>query len=309
MIEPVPEDIRSVQPGGGVCYQIELAWGRLRRCYLKTLRKGYVGRMAALRKGSTEGAPHEILDPRDLKYCRNQCTCRWDAADDPFQWRERLPFARWGLAELELMGVPLLVLTGLVAYYFWYLAWMPAIPLGLVVWFFRDPPREVPGAPGLVVSPADGKVAEITRLAHDEFIGGPAVRIGIFLSIFNVHLNRVPVACRVVALRYSRGEFLNALNPESTLRNENMWIGIEEDDAPHRRMVVRPIAGAIARRIVCRLRPGDVLGRGEKFGMIKLGSRTELIVPDGDGLRVEVSVGQRVKAGSTVMASYPCQCD
>ena len=83
-----------------------------------------------------------------------------------------------------------------------------------------------------------------------------------------------------------------------------MWIGIEEDDAPHRRMVVRPIAGAIARRIVCELRPGDVLARGEKFGMIKLGSRTELIVPDDEGLAIEVSVGQRVKAGSTVMARY-----
>jgi phosphatidylserine decarboxylase len=300
----MPGNIRSVQPGGGVCYQVELAWGRWRRWYLESLRKSYVLRMAALRKGSTDGAPHEILDPRDLKYCRNQCSCYWDSADDPFQWRERLPFARWGLAELQLMGIPLLVLTAIVAYYVWWLAWIPAIPLGLVVWFFRDPPRRVPEGPGLVVSPADGKVAEITRLAHDEFIGGPAVRIGIFLSIFNVHLNRVPVACRVVALRYSPGEFLNALNPESALRNENIWIGIEETAASRRRMAVRPIAGAIARRIVCRLRPGDELARGEKFGMIKLGSRTELIVPESDDLRIEVAVGQRVKAGCTVMARY-----
>ena len=156
----------------------------------------------------------------------------------------------------------------------------------LVVYFFRDPPRRVPQEPGLVVSPADGTVAEITRLEHDEFIGGPAVRIGIFLSIFNVHLNRAPLACRVIALRYSPGEFLNALRPESALRNENMWIGLEEESPPHRRLVVRQISGAIARRIVCDLRPGESLGRGQKFGMIKLGSRTELILPDAAGLSI-----------------------
>lgn len=303
-VEPMPENICTVQPGGGTCYQIELAWGRLRRWYLKTLRKGYVARMASLRKGSTEGAPHEILDPRDLKYCSNQCSCSWDSADDPFRWRDRLPFARWGLAELVLIGGLLLALVALTAHFCWPLAFIPAVPLALVVWFFRDPPRRVPQDPGLVVSPADGKVVEITRLEHDAFIGGPAVRIGIFLSIFNVHLNRVPVGCRVLALRYSPGEFLNAMNPSSATRNENIWIGIEEDQPPHRRMVVRPIAGAIARRIVCVLRPGDVLTRGQRLGMIKLGSRTELIVPDETGLSLEVAVGRHVRAGATVMARY-----
>jgi phosphatidylserine decarboxylase len=198
----------------------------------------------------------------------------------------------------------LAALTVAAAYHAWYLAWLPAVPLCLIVWFFRDPPRRIPSRPGLLVSPADGKVSEVTRIEHDEFIGGPAVRIGIFLSIFNVHINRVPSDCRVIALRYSRGEFLNALNPQSALRNENIWIGLEEDSPPHRRIVVRPIAGAIARRIVCALRPGDVLARGEKFGMIKLGSRTELIVPADDDLKIEVEVGRRVKAGSTVLARF-----
>ena len=98
-LEPqgVPDNLVSVQPGGGVCYQIELAWGRLRRWYLRTFRPGYVRRMAALRRGATAGAPHEILDPRDLKYCRNRCECDWDAADDPFRWRDgcRLPAGDW----------------------------------------------------------------------------------------------------------------------------------------------------------------------------------------------------------------------
>ena len=302
--QPMPAGLDSVQPGGGVCYRIELAWGRRRRWYLKHFRRGYVERMAKTRRGSVGGAPHEILDPRDLKYCQNLCTCHWAAQDDPFAWRGRLPFARWGLAELQLMGWPLLGLTILLGYYFWYLASIPAIPLCLVVWFFRDPPRRVPAGEGLYVSPADGKIAEITHLAHDDYIGGPAVRIGIFLSIFNVHLNRAPAATRVIALKYSRGEFLNALNPASALRNENIWIGLQELHPPYRRSVVRPIAGAIARRIVSVLRTGDVLERGEKFGMIKLGSRTELILPDGDDLEICVEVGRKVKAGTTVFARY-----
>jgi phosphatidylserine decarboxylase len=261
--------------------------------------------MATRRHGDATGAPHEILDSRDLKYCRNRCGCDWDPADDPFRWRDRLPFARWGLAELQLMGLPLLALTIILALTpYWYLAIASAVPLCLVVYFFRDPLRAVPSGPGLLVAPADGKVVEITRIEHNDFIGGPAVRIGIFLSIFNVHLNRAPSASRVIELRYSPGGFLNALNPESAIRNENTWIGLEEESLPHRRMIVRQISGAIARRIVCDLRPGEVLGRGQKIGMIKLGSRTELIIPDSEGLQIEVKLGQKILAGTSVMAQY-----
>jgi phosphatidylserine decarboxylase len=301
--QPLPENFVSVQPGGGVCYRIELAWGRWRRWWLRRIRPGYVRRMAELRQGNCDGAPHEILDPRDLKFCRNRCQCEWAPHDDPFGWRERLPFARWGLAELQLMGWPLLALIAALGYFgWWYLVPIPGAVLALVVYFFRDPSRRVPQQPGIVVSPADGKVVEITHLEHDEFIGGPAVRIGIFLSIFNVHLNRAPLAARVIALRYSPGGFLNALKPESATQNENTWIGLEEESPPHRRMIVRQISGAIARRIVCAARPGEVLARGQKFGMIKLGSRTELILPDEKGLTIEVPIGRRVKAGVTLMA-------
>jgi len=309
--EPLPANVRSVQPGGGVCYQMELFWGRWRRWYLKRFRPGYVRRMAELCQGDPAGAPHEILDPRDLKYCRNQCTCDWRAEDDPFRWRETLPFARWGLAELQILGWPLAALTAILLVWPWHdagwlrlLALVPGLPLALVVWFFRDPLRAVPAGEGVIVSPADGTVAEVTRLEHEPFVDGPAVRIGIFLSIFNVHLNRSPSRCRVIALRYCPGEFLNALRPESALHNENMWVGLEEEAPPHRRLIVRQIAGAIARRIVCAARPGEVLDRGQRFGMIKLGSRTELILPDRDGLRIDVQVGQRVKAGSSVVGKY-----
>jgi phosphatidylserine decarboxylase len=262
--------------------------------------------MAQLRHGERSGAPHEILDPRDLKYCSNQCTAYWDEADDPFGWRESLPFVRWGLAELQLMGWPLLAVM---LWMLWlgspwnWLAVVPGVLLGLVVYFFRDPQRTIPTDESAIVSPADGTIAEITELDHYDFFDGPAVRIGVFLSIFNVHVNRAPRAARVVDMHYKPGEFLNAINPESALRNEFMWIGMEEIDRPERRFAVRAISGLIARRIVCALRPGQAVGRGEKFGMIKLGSRTELILPR-DEVQVEIAVGDKVQAGSSRLASY-----
>ena len=306
MTTPLPDNIQSVQPGGGFCYQLELRWGALRRWYLRTFRRSYVRRMAELRRGDTAGALHDVLDPRDLKYCRNLCTAHWAPEDDPFAWRENIPFARWGLAELQIMGWPLLLLTVLLVCFrgpgSW-LAMVPAVLLALVVYFFRDPERVIPQAVEAIVSPADGTIAEITELEHYDFLNGPAIRVGIFLSIFNVHVNRSPRAARVVDMHYKPGEFLNAMNPDSALRNEYMWIGLEETTAPHRRFAVRAISGLIARRIVCILKPGDTVQRGEKFGMIKLGSRTELILPR-DGVQVEVTMGQKVKAGNTILARY-----
>ncbi|QEG36603.1 phosphatidylserine decarboxylase [Bythopirellula goksoeyrii] len=303
---PLPENIRSVQPGGGVCYQIELTWGRWRRWYLQTFRQGYVWRMADLRRGDSTGAPHEILDPRDLKYCENQCTAHWLPSDDPFTWRDRLPFARWGLAELQIMGWPLVAAIALLLWlgspWQWF-AVIPAVVLALIVYFFRDPPRQIPTDPSAIVSPADGTIAEITEVDHYDFFNGPAVRIGIFLSIFNVHVNRSPRAARVVDMHYKPGEFLNAMNPESAIRNEFMWIGLEELDHPERKLAVRAISGLIARRIVCILRPGREVQRGEKFGMIKLGSRTELILPR-DSVEVTTAVGNKVLAGSSILARY-----
>jgi phosphatidylserine decarboxylase len=302
--EPLPANIKSTQPGGGRCYSLELAWGRMRRWYLKHFRAGYVRRMAETRRGSLDGCPIEVLDPRDLKYFKNQCDAYWPAADDPFRWRGAIPFARWGLCELLLIGGLLLAAT--LALWFtpvWYTATVPAVLLGLVIWFFRDPPRQIPIEAGAIVSPADGKLVEITPLAHHDFVGGPAVRIGIFLSIFNVHINRSPCRARVVRLYYSPGKFLNALDPESVLVNENLWIGLEEQEPPYRRVVCRQISGLIARRIVCDLRPGQVIERGAKFGMIKFGSRTELILP-AEGLTVTARAGQRLKAGRDVIARY-----
>ncbi len=301
--EPLPANIRSTQPGGGFCYSVELVWGRWRRWYLKAFQRQYVRRMRELRHGEPIGVPHEVLDPRDLKFFRNQTDCHWDPADDPFRWRDRIGFARWGLAELQIFGWPLfaLVVAGLLSY--WYLALIPGLVLALVLYFFRDPARTVPQGAGPLVAPADGKVVEIIPVDDDPFIGEPAVRIAIFLSLLNVHVNRSPCSGRVIALRYARGQFISAMNPDCALKNENMWIGLEDASPRRRRWTMRQVAGAVARRIVCDLRPGQTIGRGDKFGMIKFGSRTELTLPR-RGLEITVKVGQAIRGGRDVIGHY-----
>lgn len=315
-LEPMDPQIRSIQPGGGVVIRLEEAWGRLRRGYLKTLRPSYVARMLRSRRGDFNPCPHEVLDPRDLKFYRNQGGYFWAPSDDPFNWRDRLPFARVGLAELIVIGGGTL-LVALVL--FWIALKIPstgvrvvillvalalAVVAGLVAWFFRNPQRDVPIGAGLVVSPADGKVVSVEEIPADEFSGGPAIRIGIFLSIFDVHINRSPVRSRVIGLRYRPGKMLNALRPESARENERLEVRIEGEDAPHRRMTVCQITGQFARRIVCWVKPGDVLEGGAQFGMIKLGSRTELVLPCETGLEITVKAGEKIRAGSTIVARY-----
>lgn len=296
--------------------RLELAWGYVRRWWLWTFRRGYVERMQRLRKGSTNQCPHPVLDPRDLKYFRNRPGYWWDRRDDPFAWRDSLPVARAGLAELlvfslSLFGMAALV-SGIALSYrpggWWgvFLA-IDAAALALlgllVAWFFRNPGRRIPTEPGIVVAPADGRVVAIEDLDGDEFVGQPALKVSIFLSIFNVHINRVPVDCRIVRLSYRRGRFLDARRPESAEQNEQLSIYLQQTGHP-RRMIVRQITGLIARRIVCWLKPGDELAIGEQLGMIKFGSRTELVVPR-DGFELAVSVGQTVFAGSTIVGRYP----
>lgn len=183
--------------------------------------------------------------------------------------------------------------------------WIAAVPLA-VLWlftiaFFRDPNRAIPAEPRLLVSPADGRVTEVTYLDQYEGIDGPALRIGIFLSIFNVHVNRSPCEARVVSTHHQPGEFLDARHPESGVRNEAVTIVMEPENAVPGPLVVRQVAGFLARRIVCRLKTNDRVKRGERFGLIKFGSRTELILPHGPELKPAVQVGDVVKGGSTVL--------
>ena len=282
----------------------ELAWGRWRRWYLRTFRRRFVQRMRLSRRHDPVGCPFDVLDPRDLKFYRNLTGDCWSESDDPFAWRDRLPLARAGLAELIIGCACCAAVSVLLSMFYWPLALL-SIGLGLfIVAFFRNPRRSAPRDTGMVLSPADGVVVSIEEVAHDQFIEGPAVVVGIFLSIFNVHINRSPMAARVIGITYTPGKFLNALRPQSARENEQLAVRLEENVPPYRRMVVRQIAGAIARRIVCRARPGDELGPGSQFGMIKLGSRTELVLPRDDRLVLQVRRGDKVKAGTSVLAQY-----
>lgn len=183
----------------------------------------------------------------------------------------------------------------------WWLWWpIAVVPVGLWVFgvaFFRDPSRIVPSEPGLMVAPADGTVTEVTPFED-------GVRIGIFLSLFNVHINRAPCQGRVSEIVYRAGKFRNAMSPASSAENESNTITLEDVPGVTGPVVVKQIAGLVARRIVCRCAVGDRLARGERFGMIKFGSRTELVLPPSAGLQIVVSPGDRVRAGATVVARF-----
>ncbi len=300
-----PRKPESVQPGGGRCMAVELAWGRLRRRLLRALRPSYVRAMQAKRQGECRGCPHDVIDPRDLKYTRNVCGFWFRPEDDRFRGRDRLGFARHGLAELVIFSLIYLFLgagTAAAAVQLHPLFWVPFAALTLVwleiVYFFRDPERVIPQDPDAVVSPADGTVTNVEEADDPDFPGGRVLRVSIFLSIFNVHVNRMPCAAEVTDVRYFPGAFLDARNPASAVRNEQLWI--DAVDTAGRPLRVKQISGAIARRIVCWLRPGDRVARGERIGMIKLGSRTDLLLPVGVA-RPCVRVGDKVHGGVTVL--------
>ena len=175
----------------------------------------------------------------------------------------------------------------------------------LILAFFRDPERKVPTDKNILVSPADGKITDITELDEHEFFDGPVTRIGIFLSVFNVHINRAPCAGKVTWKFEKPGLCLNALKSElASQKNQSCSIGMDCPNHPAEKVVVKQITGAIARRIVCDCGSGSELLAGERFGMIKFGSRTELFFPKNDAAEILIRKGDPVKAGETVMVAY-----
>jgi phosphatidylserine decarboxylase len=308
-----PQKPASVQPGGGTCMAIELCWARFRKFWLRKLCPGYVQTMQAKRLGDCPNCPHDIIDARDLKYTRNVCGFSFKPEDDRHAYRNRLGFARHGFAEMFLFSLAYLILGGAcvwVALEIHWLFWIPLVALSLleleIVTFFRDPERAIPVEPDAVVSPADGTVTHIEEVEEPEF--GKALRISIFLSVFNVHVNRCPFAGEVVDVRYFPGEYLDARNAESAVRNEQLWIDmltpsplLGGEVRKRQPMRVKQISGAIARRIVCWLKPGDQLQKGERIGMIKLGSRTDLLLPAGSAREICVKVGDSVRGGATIL--------
>lgn len=186
--------------------------------------------------------------------------------------------------------------------------WPPlAIPAGLVlIWlfaFFRDPHRDIPNDPRAMVSPADGTVSDITHVDSHPLLGEPCVRVGIFLSVFNVHVNRSPCDGVIGQVNYKEGKFVNAMkhNEASEQNESNTILLLARKDGPPV-AVVKQIVGLIARRIVCTAGVGDALSRGQRFGMIKFGSRTELYIPMRLGPKVQVEVGRKVRGAADIIA-------
>lgn len=173
-----------------------------------------------------------------------------------------------------------------------------SVPCVLLVtfflWFFRDPERIIPDAPGAIVSPADGKITDISAVRVD---GRSLTRISIFLSVFDVHVNRSPIAGTVRDVRYQRGKYLNAMNERSADQNEQNLVTLTGEGQT---IIFKQIAGLLARRIVFTKKVGDVVERGERVGMIKFGSRTDVVMDP--AARIDVKKGDRVKGGSTVLA-------
>lgn len=187
-----------------------------------------------------------------------------------------------------------------------FLVWVPLgwIGVGLTIWvyyFFRDPERVTPTRPGVMVSPADGIVSLLEAAVPPAELGlgdAPMMRVSVFMSVFNCHVNRVPAAGRITAVAYRPGKFLNASLDKASVDNERNGIAVEMDDG--RRYGVVQIAGLVARRILCWAEEGQSYAAGERFGLIRFGSRLDVYLPEGAEPRV--SIGQTMVAGETVIA-------
>jgi len=252
----------------------------------------------------------------------------------------RIPLTKYGLPQVVVF--PAVVLAVMITYLLvaifflsvWIIVSIEALLAVILIWvltFFRDPERRCPSDINLLLAPADGQVTDIEIVeAPPAFLrkqeGGvrAALRIGIFMSIFNAHINRAPCNVRVEKITYRKGKYKNAMKPQSGLVNESNDLDLIRTDRPEDRLIVRQISGAIARRIVCEKVEGQELTGGERFGMIKFGSRTELYVParlqrdSGPGheatsdetrdtrydIKCLVQIGDKVKAGLTPLVKY-----
>jgi phosphatidylserine decarboxylase len=182
----------------------------------------------------------------------------------------------------------------------WLLAFVLTLLAIWVAYFFRDPERPGPRGEALVIAPADGRVVHITEVDEPSYLAGRALRVSIFMNVFNVHVNRYPVSGIVEYVQYNPGRFLNAASEKSSLENEQMSVGIRHGSM---RVLMRQIAGLIARRIVTYSRVGDAAEQGVRMGLIRFGSRVDLFLPT--TASVKVRVGQATQAGMTVVAELP----
>ncbi len=196
-----------------------------------------------------------------------------------------------------LIGASVAVASVGLAVGLWWLVALSSVAVVFLLWFFRNPRREPPAGESVIVSPADGKVIEIESCREERFLQRDMVRLGIFMSPLDVHVNRMPCAGKVVAVHYFPGRYLMAFHPKASLENEHQAMIVETDQGM--KLVVVQVAGFLARRIETWVRVGDHLGCGERFGMIRLGSKVDLYVPT--SVAVNVRIGDRLKAGRSVV--------
>ncbi len=195
--------------------------------------------------------------------------------------------AAFATAVLALLGLTTLTLIALVITF-------------CICGFFRDPDRIIPAEKGLVVSPADGKIIVADTIDNGPFVSGQAMKISIFMSVFNVHVNRVPYDGRVKEIEYYPGKFFSANLDKASLQNEHNAVVIEMDNS--KPLCVVQIAGLIARRIICNIQPGDHVLRGQRFGLICFGSRLDVYLPQ--DIKLRVAVGDKVKAGTSILGQF-----
>ncbi len=201
-------------------------------------------------------------------------------------------------------GRPFIIGAWVIAAALWFTGLVPAALLWLpiavwVVAFFRDPPRTGERGPDLAIAPADGKVVDVREVEEPAFIGGRALRICIFMNVFDCHVNRYPLAGRVAYRHYNPGKFLNAADEKASLENEQSSLGLE---TAHGRVLVRQIAGLVARRIVTDHAVGTAVAQGDRLGLIRFGSRVDLFLPT--DATATVRTGDRTVAGTTVVARW-----
>lgn len=206
-----------------------------------------------------------------------------------------IPIAREGIPFVLGAGAPA-VAAGVVG-------WMgPALALGALAsycaWFFRNPARVIPPGDELIVSPGDGLVVAVEREYESRFLKSQSIRISIFLNIFNVHINRVPCEGILCDVAYQPGQFIPASKPDATIRNEQNALMIQRSDG--KKVLCVQVAGLIARRIVCWATPGERVAKGDRFGLIRFGSRMDLYLPEES--QIIVKTGDRVKGGASILA-------
>jgi phosphatidylserine decarboxylase len=221
-----------------------------------------------------------------------------------------IPLTKYGLPQVFVYPLAVLALMAVLFIFFprgILVALAEGVLFAVLIWilmFFRDPLREIPFDESVLLSPADGTITDICEV-DDPCLGSKAMRIGMFLSIFNVHLNRMPCSVRVESVNYKEGQFINAMSADSGRINESNEILMTRLSEPQDRILVRQVSGAIARHIVCEAEPGQEYAQGFKFGMIKFGSRTELYLPLPEGdYDITVKIGDKVRAGLSPLIVY-----